>query len=72
MEATYKVEGMTCGGCAASVAKAIQRVSPELQVDVKLEGGRVTVRGDHEAEQVKQAVEGAGFDFVGETARHGS
>lgn len=65
METTYKVEGMTCGGCAASVTKAIQRLSPALEVEVKLEGGRVTVKGEHDEAQVKQAVEEAGFDFAG-------
>lgn len=62
---TYKVEGMTCGGCVASVTKAIQRVSPALEVDVQLEGGKVVVRGEHGEEQVRDAVEGAGFDFAG-------
>jgi copper chaperone len=65
MEATYKVDGMTCGGCASSVTKAIQRLSPALEVEVILDAGWVLVKGAHEESAVKDAVEGAGFDFAG-------
>lgn len=65
MEAEYKVEGMTCGGCVASVTKAIQRALPQVKVDVTLESGSVRVAGEHEESDVKQAVEDAGFDFRG-------
>jgi len=65
MEATYKVTGMTCGGCVASVTKALQLISPALAVEVSLERGTATVRGDHDETAVKHAVEGAGFDFEG-------
>lgn len=61
----YKVEGMTCGGCASSVTKAIQKVAPSSQVQVTLESGRVRVLGEHEEGAVRDAVEGAGFDFLG-------
>lgn len=65
MEALYKVEGMTCGGCASSVTKAIQRVAPSSAVEITLEGGKVLVKGEHDEGEVKQAVEDAGFDFLG-------
>ncbi len=65
MEATYKVDGMTCGGCASAVTKALQRLSPQLEVEVTLDGGRVLVKGEHEESEVKGAVEDAGFDFAG-------
>ena len=68
MSATYKVDGMTCGGCAASVTKAIVRVAPNAKVEVKLEGGKVQVEGEHDEQAVREAVEAAGFDFRGAAA----
>lgn len=67
-QATYEVQGMTCGGCAASVTRAIQRVIPGVEVDVQLAGGHVTVKGAHDEALVREAVEGAGFDFAGRQA----
>ena len=61
----YRVEGMTCGGCASSVTKAIQRVAPSTTVQITLEGGKVRVKGTHDEEAVRNAVEDAGFDFLG-------
>lgn len=65
MEAVYTVEGMTCGGCASSVTKAIKRAAPSSEVEVTLEGGKVKVTGEHDEGKVKEAVEDAGFDFMG-------
>lgn len=66
--AQYRVEGMTCGGCASSVTKAIQKVAPAATVQVTLEGGQVRVEGEHDEDAVREAVEGAGFDFLGRAA----
>ncbi len=60
-KAEYRVEGMTCGGCASSVTKAIQRVAPSTIVQVTLEGGKVVVEGAHDERAVREAVEDAGF-----------
>lgn len=65
MEIRYRVSGMTCGGCARSVTNAIQRAAPEVQVDVDVGAGTVDVRGEHDEQRVRQAVEDAGFDFEG-------
>ncbi len=64
MDKSYKVEGMTCGGCVGSVKRAIERIEG-VTADVTLEGGRVVVHGEHEAKAIEQAVEDAGFDFKG-------
>lgn len=63
--ATYKVDGMTCGGCVASVKRALNKKLPGVDVDVTLADGRVTITGDHQAQAVKDAVEKAGFGFQG-------
>jgi copper chaperone len=62
--ATYRVSGMTCGGCARSVETAIKAVAPGATVSVDLAAKAVAVEGAT-AEQVKKAVDEAGFDFGG-------
>jgi copper chaperone len=62
---TYKVDGMTCQGCVNSVTRAIQRLAPSAQVAVELTGGRVSVSRDTSEAVIREAVEGAGFDFRG-------
>ena len=65
MEATYKVSGMTCGGCARPVTNAVTLALPGTTVVVDHAAGTVQVDGPHQADQVKQAVEDAGFDYEG-------
>lgn len=65
MTTTYRVDGMTCGGCARSVTGAINRIAPQAAVSVDLPSGRVTVDGEADEAAIKGAVEGAGFDFLG-------
>ncbi|MEA1676479.1 heavy-metal-associated domain-containing protein [Nitrospirillum sp. BR 11163] len=65
MSASYRIDGMTCQGCARSVTKAIQAVAPSAEVAVDVEAGVVTVTGPADGDQVKDAVEDAGFDFIG-------
>ena len=64
MAKTYRVTGMTCGGCAKSVESAIKAAAPEATVAVDLAAQAVTVTGAEEA-QVRQAVDDAGFTFEG-------
>ncbi len=64
MAETFKVSGMTCGGCARSVEQAIKAAAPGATVAVDLPNGRVTVDGAA-ADVVAQAVDNAGFDFQG-------
>lgn len=60
----YKVEGMTCGGCAASITRALRAADADAKIDVDFESGTVSVEGI-DAAKVQAVVEGAGFDFVG-------
>jgi len=64
MATTYKVSGMTCGGCARSVENAIKAAAPAATVSVDHAAGKVTVEGAEEA-VVAKAVDAAGFDFQG-------
>ena len=65
METVFKVGGMTCGGCASAVTRAISASAPGTEVVVNLDAGQVKVTGQHSADAVKNAVEDAGFDFGG-------
>ena len=65
MAAKYKVSGMTCGGCVRSVTNAITARDSAAKVEVDLPTGIVSVEGDLSEDAVKDAVEGAGFDFEG-------
>lgn len=64
MSKTYRVDGMTCGGCAKSVESAVKAAAPGASVSVDLAAKAVTVDGASE-EQVRQAVDEAGFTFGG-------
>jgi len=61
---TYRIDGMTCGGCSASVSRALVRAGVE-GAEVDHDRGTATVPDGVEASVVQKAVEGAGFTFVG-------
>lgn len=65
MAKTYRVTGMSCGGCAGSVERAIKAVLPDAAVSVNLDGKAVTVTNADDDAKVRQAVEDAGFTFEG-------
>lgn len=65
MVESYRVDGMTCQGCARSVTGAITRLAPEAKVTVDLPGKLVMIEGSVTADLVRKAVEGAGFEFQG-------
>ncbi len=55
------VGGMTCGGCAGAVSRALSQVPGVLAAQVDLAQGRATVTGSARAEDLIRAVEAAGF-----------
>jgi copper chaperone CopZ len=56
------VGGMTCGGCAGAVTRALSAVPGVVEARVDLAGGRATVSGTAGAEDLIRAVEAAGFE----------
>lgn len=63
----FRVEGMTCQHCKASVTKAIQGLAGVSSVDVSLEGKTATVDYDEarvSPEQIKDAIAEAGYQVV--------
>ncbi len=59
-----KVEGMTCGGCAASVKRALQALDANADVNVDLAAKTVKVATAAQLDAVKAAVEDAGYDVL--------
>ncbi len=55
------ISGMTCGGCAGAVTRALSAVPGVAEVRVDLSGGRATVTGTARAQDLIRAVQAAGF-----------
>jgi copper chaperone len=67
IEKTYKIEGMSCGGCVNSLTRVLKAV-PGIE-PVKVEVGRAVLRFDPAlitADTIKAAVDRAGFELVAE------
>ena len=65
---TLRVDGMTCGGCVASVERVLKAVPGVVAVKVQLSPGLAEVNFDPARTQVaalKTAVEAAGYDIAG-------
>jgi copper chaperone len=63
-----KVSGMTCGGCAKSVERAVTTAAPGSKVSIDLAAGEVAIDGAAARQAVIAAIEDAGYDVVGEAA----
>lgn len=55
------ISGMTCGGCAGAVGRALSAVSGVVEARVDLAAGRATVMGTARAQDLLRAVAAAGF-----------
>lgn len=67
-----EVTGMTCGGCVASVKRALGALPGVTTVVVSLTEGRVDVQYDEnliDLEAMRNALRGAGYDLATERTR---
>lgn len=64
MKHEYKITGMACNHCRATVEKALKALDGAENVTVDLSTGIATVQGSVSPEAVKAAVEAAGFDLA--------
>lgn len=62
---TYKIEGMTCGGCARHVEKALKGVAGVTAVAMDVARGTATVEGEAAQEVLAASVADAGYRLVG-------
>ena len=62
----YLVRGMTCDHCASSVTAEVRSIPGVAEVAVDVAAGLVSVTSDPSvtAEQVREAVEEAGYELV--------
>lgn len=63
-----KVAGISCGGCVASIKKALAVVAPGAEVSVDIPSGAVKVTGAADRGKVVAAIENSGFDVIGDAA----
>ncbi len=61
---TLKVSGMTCGGCVASVKKALSDLAGGTPVQVDLATGKVEFADSIDKARAIAAIEDAGYDVV--------
>ncbi len=59
---TIQVKGMSCQHCRAAVKEALEELGL-TEVEVDLESGRVTYRGEAEGEALRAAIDDAGFEL---------
>jgi len=57
----YRVEGMTCGGCAKHVERALKSVAGVTSATVDLAKGLATVEGNASQEALAASVAEAGY-----------
>ena len=63
VELTYRVKGMTCGHCEASVKQEVTGVAGVERVDVNLKMKLVTVAGSAlDDAAIRAAIDEAGYD----------
>lgn len=58
----YRVSGMTCGHCVASVTEEVSEVAGVQSVEVDLASGEMRVSGGAEDDAVRAAVAEAGYE----------
>lgn len=65
--ATYQVDGMTCDHCVRAVTTELVLLPGVRSVDVDLAQGAVTVASDGplDLEQVREAIDEAGYSLQG-------
>lgn len=65
MKVVFNIAGMTCGGCAKSVARVLQEVAQVSEVEMDWQKGVATVT--HNGASISaliEAVENAGFEVT--------
>ena len=61
MSQKFQVSGMSCSHCVTAVQNAVQTVDPKAQVTVDLETGHVDVLSHQPREDLRLAIENAGY-----------
>ena len=59
---SFKVDGMTCGGCVGAVTRAVQTVDKDAKVEVDLASKTVKVDSNVSPLQIIDVITNAGFE----------
>ena len=59
---TFKVDGLTCGGCVGAVTRAVQAVDKDAKVEVDLATKTVKVDSKVSPLQIIDVITNAGFE----------
>ena len=62
---TYRITGMTCGGCVRHAEKALRAVAGVAAVTIDLAQGTATVEGEASQDALAASVAEAGYQLVG-------
>jgi copper chaperone len=67
METTFKVPDIVCGGCAAAIKKALDKIGGVSGVEVDIDAKTVAVshNADVSREALSAALDRAGFPIAG-------
>lgn len=65
-KSVYTVKGMSCNHCKARVENAIKGVEGVEKVEVELATGKTQVYGQHNSQEVVEAVTKIGFEVESE------
>ncbi|MFJ9442907.1 heavy-metal-associated domain-containing protein [Kitasatospora sp. NPDC101235] len=67
---TYTVSGMSCGHCEKAISEEVSALAGVTEVTADAEAGTVTISsaGPLDEEQVRAAVDEAGYELVGRSA----
>lgn len=61
---SYRVDGMTCGHCAAAVQEEVAKLTGVDEVGVDVEAGQVSVFGTVDEAALAEAIDEAGYRLV--------
>jgi len=61
---SYRIAGMTCGGCAKHVEKALRAVAGVTEATVDAAKGTARVEGSASFEAMAASVAKAGYDMI--------
>lgn len=66
-EIKVRVEGMSCGHCAAKVTNALEKIDGVKKVKVDLEKKQVTILSNKELEEniIKETIENLDYTYLG-------
>jgi copper chaperone len=65
----YRIEGMTCEGCARAMRRAVEAALPGLDIAVDVQAGTIALSGGPVDEaRLRAATTAAGFVFLGRAA----